>query len=250
MNYIRSLKIKIAKKVINRLMPPPVLARHKEYTMFFSLDDDIAHPSHNLLDLSIKAIQEARTIRLDDVVERFGKNPVYPDPNEWPGDHYRLLAALVKILKPQVVIEIGTGIGTGTLSLKKYMPSDGRITTFDIIKWDDFPSTLFTKEDFYDNKITQIIDDISNPHIYDKYRNLFENASLILVDALKDGIQEKKYIQFFNSTAFVSPPIIIFDDIKYWSMLKVWREIEHPKIDMTSFGHFTGTGIVEWINHK
>jgi len=29
-------------------------------------------------------------------------------------------------------------------------------------------------------------------------------------------------------------------------MLKIWRDIQEPKMDMTSFGNWTGTGFVEW----
>ena len=29
-------------------------------------------------------------------------------------------------------------------------------------------------------------------------------------------------------------------------MLRTWRGIERPKFDATSFGHFTGTGLVDW----
>ena len=28
--------------------------------------------------------------------------------------------------------------------------------------------------------------------------------------------------------------------------LRIWRAIARPKLDVTSFGHWTGTGLVEW----
>ncbi|MGH7312141.1 MAG: hypothetical protein ACREJV_03130 [Candidatus Rokuibacteriota bacterium] len=31
-----------------------------------------------------------------------------------------------------------------------------------------------------------------------------------------------------------------------WNMLAIWREIRMPKLDVTSFGHWSGTGLVEW----
>lgn len=37
------------------------------------------------------------------------------------------------------------------------------------------------------------------------------------------------------------------DDIRVWTMLKTWREISYPKLDLTSFGHWSGTGIIEFI---
>jgi hypothetical protein len=44
--------------------------------------------------------------------------------------------------------------------------------------------------------------------------------------------------------------ILIFDDIRVWNMLEFWREIRMPKLDLTSFGHFSGTGVVQWKNIK
>ena len=39
--------------------------------------------------------------------------------------------------------------------------------------------------------------------------------------------------------------LILLDDIRLWKMLKIWREISMPKLDLTSFGHWSGTGIVQ-----
>lgn len=41
-------------------------------------------------------------------------------------------------------------------------------------------------------------------------------------------------------------PILVFDDIRAWNMLAIWREIRMPKLDLTSFGHWSGTGLVDW----
>jgi hypothetical protein len=29
-------------------------------------------------------------------------------------------------------------------------------------------------------------------------------------------------------------------------MLRFWRELKKPKLDISSFGHWTGTGMVMW----
>lgn len=247
---VQKFKIKIVKRFIRRFMPMPFQARHQEYTVLSSLDDDISHPSDYLIDLSIQAIQEASKIRLDNIVQRFTIFPIHPNPNEWPGDHYRLLAAFVKILKPKVIIEIGTHQGVGTLSLKHFLPQNGELVTFDVIPWDAFEHTLFTKDDFKESHLIQYTDDLSDPENYKKHKTLLERAELIVVDARKDGKMEKIFIDNFNSTSFLHTPVILFDDIKHWQMLKIWRDINHPKIDLTSFGHFTGTGAVEWNNNR
>jgi hypothetical protein len=44
----------------------------------------------------------------------------------------------------------------------------------------------------------------------------------------------------------ITPPIVIFDDIRLMSMVYIRRSIDKPKLDITSFGHWSGTGLVEW----
>jgi hypothetical protein len=29
-------------------------------------------------------------------------------------------------------------------------------------------------------------------------------------------------------------------------MLDIWYNLDKPKLDLTSFGHWSGTGLVEW----
>jgi hypothetical protein len=31
-----------------------------------------------------------------------------------------------------------------------------------------------------------------------------------------------------------------------WNMLDIWYHLDKPKLDMTSFGHWSGTGLVQW----
>jgi hypothetical protein len=38
----------------------------------------------------------------------------------------------------------------------------------------------------------------------------------------------------------------MFDDIRLMNLLSIWRGIQRPKMDITSFGHWSGTGLVDW----
>ncbi|MFA6400834.1 MAG: hypothetical protein WCX31_04295 [Salinivirgaceae bacterium] len=248
--FIQRQKIKLAKKIIDRLMPPPVRAEHWEYSCIFSAKDDNSVVSKNLLDIVFETILLAPKIDLSDLTSRFNFEPINPDPTIWPGEHYKLLAAFVKAKKPKIIIEIGTSIGTSSLSMLKYLAEGSVIYTFDIIPWDKLEKTLFNKTDFETGALVQFTDDLSLKENYIKHIKLFEMADLIFVDAKKDGIMEQVFIDLFNETRFDKNPIVFFDDIKNWQMLKIWRDITHPKLDLTSFGHFTGTGIVEWNNIK
>lgn len=235
-------------KIRSLLFPPPVSARHYKRTMIFSPDDDYSQPSVELIDLSLRAIKRAIDIELKNVSSRMNKPPYWPD--NWPGEHYRLLAAFVSELQPKKVIEIGTSTGLSALSMKRYLPIDSQIVTFDLIKWENFEDTVLTSEDFDNGRLKQVIGDVANPDIMRSHIDLFRDADFIFVDGPKDGVFEPLFLENLRMVDFVSAPYLIFDDIKDWNMLAFWRKISKPKLDLTSFGHWTGTGLVHWIPEK
>lgn len=225
-------------------MPSPVQVRHAFYSMVFSVDDDVSQPSKYLISIALEAIRNAQEISLDDISAKM-KNPPY-FPNIFPGEHYKLLGGLILTLKPKVVVEIGTYTGLSALAMKKFLPPESKIITFDIINWKSFQDSCLQEDDFRDGRVVQYIDDLSNPSIISKYRQLLQEANMIFVDAAKDGVMEQRLLENFKTISFNTKPLIIFDDIRLWNMLKFWRNISLPKLDLTSFGHWAGTGIVEW----
>jgi predicted O-methyltransferase YrrM len=237
----------IKRKFFKLLNPSPAKVRHAEYSMLYSADDEMSKPNDRLFDFAIESAKAARHINLDDIAGRsFPEN--YLDVN--PGEHYKLLAGMVQVMKPSLVIEVGTAKGLSSLAMKKFLPPNGKIVTFDIIEWDKYPGGNFLKkEDFADGSLIQYIDDLSQPNGFAKHVELLKKADLIFVDAAKDGSQEQRFIDNFKTIKFDHPPIVVFDDIRLWNMLKIWRELSLPKFDITSFGHWSGTGIVDWKNN-
>lgn len=231
------------KPSLKDLLPPPVKAEHGEYSMILSARDQPALLSPSLLALSLKAIEHAAAVDLGEMAQRNQQARDYG--NLWPGEHYRLLAGLVLALKPSVVIEIGTSTGFSSLCLKKYLPDQGRVITFDIMPWHQYRDTLLTDEDFADHRLIQYVADLSSTIEMKKYQSLIEQAELIFIDATHDGFLEKTLLSHLEKIRFQHKVFLLFDDIRVWSMLKMWREIAYPKIDLTSFGHWSGTGLVE-----
>lgn len=221
----------------NRKRISPIRAHNVECSMIFSADDDISGPSEYLISISIQAIQEARKIKFD------GSALL----NIWPGEHYRLLAGFVAALNPKLVVEIGTERGMSALCMKKYLPPNSKLITFDIRRWKSYQDTCLKDGDFLDGRLVQHVDDLSNPAAALKYKDELKEAGLILVDAAKDGVMERKFLDNFKLIPFTKKPLIIFDDIRFWNMLKIWRDIALPKLDLTSFGHWSGTGICEFL---
>ena len=239
---------RIERALLQKLLPQPAGVRHGEYSMLFSADDAVGQPSDRLIKIALQAVAEARTITLDAICARMPEPPWYP--NIWPGELYRLLAGLVRVLQPARIIEVGTGLGTSTLTMAQASPPGTRIVTFDILGWRQSPNSLLRENDFAGGRLVQYTDDVSWPEEFAKHRQAFQDADFLFLDAAKDGFMEDRLLRLLQSVTFRTTPIVMFDDIRVWNMLKVWREIPFPKLDLTSFGHWTGTGLVEWPAEK
>ena len=243
----RLAKFEFAPRLRNRLLRrllPPIAARHAEYSMILSVDDDPSQPSPRLFDVSQRAIARAREIHLTDLASR--NRVATRTIDVWPGDHHRLLAALVENERPQVVIEIGTFEGVSAMAMAKFLPVGGRLVTFDIAPWKSFPDTCFLESDFAGGRIEQRVDDLGDRNAFARHASLIEQADLLFIDAAKDGSLEQRIIAHLETVKFRRPPLVVFDDVRVWNMLQIWRDVRHPKLDLTSFGHFSGTGLVDW----
>jgi len=225
-------------------MPMPFIARHGELSMIFSADDEPAQPTSDLIGLALRAVGRAQTTPMRNVSARMKQPPFYPDV--WPGEHYRFLAALICELQPKNVVEIGTSTGLSSLAMRQTLPTTSTIHTFDIIPWNDFSETCLCPTDFEEGTFCQIVEDVGDPQVMKKHQGLFQAADFIFVDGPKDGRFEQKVVDHFLTMGLPKKPIVMFDDIRLWNMLAVWRSIPKPKLDVTSFGHWSGTGLVHW----
>jgi predicted O-methyltransferase YrrM len=229
-------------------------SRHKELSIVHSKDDHPqSNPTEELVTLALSAITLAKDVTLTDVIDRIDKPPYYPAI--WPGEHYKLLAGLVKVLKPKVIVEIGTGQGYGTLSLRSTLPESSKVYTFDTIPYQNITGTVLREEDMLDGSITCITADLSLQFEFQKYSDILSRSTFIFIDGPKDGVTEgvlyqairvlkqKKNIRETLGES-TQKTLLIFDDIRLLNMIHFWKLIEKPKLDLTSFGHWSGTGIV------
>jgi predicted O-methyltransferase YrrM len=205
-------------------------------------------PSDRLIDLALRAVDSARSTDLRWLAERAG----YERPNVWPGEHYRLLSGLVATLRPTTVVEIGTATGLSALAMKAALPKSGKLVTFDVVPWRKFPAVpgvgavALSDEDFADGRLEQRIDDLSIPEGWRRQSHILREADFVFIDAKHDGEQERAFLQAFDEIGFTRGPIVAFDDIRLWKLLAVWRDIARPKLDLTSFGHWSGTGLADY----
>ncbi len=178
-----------------------------------------------------------------------GKNNL-PDSkflNVFPGEHYRLLNSIVETFDAKKIVEIGTFTGMGTLSLKEGF-KDVVITTYDIIKWDQLNFTSHFESKDFDESLNQVIGDLSDDKFFESNLEILNDADLIFMDAPKDNIFEYKMAKQFKKLKNKNKKILIIDDILFINMIDFWRNIKSPKLDASSFGHWSGTGIVDISN--
>ena len=216
--------------------------------MTFTRDDEPGKPSATLIDLAIRLVRRAPELNLDQVFARAaGQGEEFHGREMWPGEHYRLLAAVVDVLKPSHVVEIGTAEGLSSLALKAFLGPDGRLTTFDLVPWEAYPHTCLTGADLADGRLVQIVADLGDAAVFARHADRLRTAEIVFIDAAKDGRLEQVLLDHFATLRFEKPPLFILDDIRVWNMLAICRRIERPKLDLTSFGHWSGTGLIEWI---
>lgn len=236
MHGVERLRWSLARRVI----PPPFVSRHQEYTIASSADDDVSRPDAFLLDLARRVLERAPTTSLADMPTRTSAQRAFLDV--WPGEHYRTLEAIVHALAPRVVVEVGTHEGLSATCMARALPPGGRIVTFDLVPSSTYPGDLLTGA--ADARIEQRIADMSDPAVVREHADLLRSADLLFVDAAKDGRMEPALWRALGEVGLKPSCVSVWDDIRMWPMLAFWRGIRAPKLDLTSFGHWAGTGIV------
>lgn len=219
--------------------------RHSIQSECWSTDDDPAAQAFADWDFLLKSVSFAAQCHITTC-------PKNQFVNAFPGDHYRLLAGLISSLDrssgPLTLIDIGTHLGTSARMMLDYSQPEDHVVTFDIASWETNKDTVLTEEDFC-SRLVQYVEDLQEPLIWDKHTELLRNADFIMCDGPKDGKFERHIYNLLSGLDFpVKPRWLFLDDIRFPSEMPLWRSIESPKIDLTSFGHFSGTGLVNISN--
>jgi hypothetical protein len=221
-----------------RRSAPGVQARHAEWSLITSADDLIPRPTPELLEIAVAAIGDALRTPLTDLPGRCtGLDLTYA--RTWPGEHYRLLPAMARAAPAGRVVEVGTFTGMGTVAL---LESGAQVTTYDLIPWNEFPHTVLTEADFVSAE--QRLGDLSDPGFFYAQTELLSEAGLIFVDGPKDGRFESAFSGLLREAFEGSGKLLVYDDIRVMTMIQFWRDLPLPKLDVTSFGHWAGTGLV------
>lgn len=227
---------------LRRLRKSLVWARHSEWSIVSSVDDLEPKPTAELIRFALEAAASAMTVDLSDVAARC-RSPIEASwITLWPGEHYRLLAALVRCFGTANAIEVGTYKGASALSLLAGMP-DGHLITYDVVPWDSFRDTLLSEKDF-GSRLEQRLGNLADTSFFAEQKETLLSADVYFIDGPKDGVFENLFLPRLLSMTRDRRRLVILDDIRIMNMVGLWRELDAVKLDLTSFGHWTGTGMI------
>ena len=147
-----------------------------------------------------------------------------------PGqEHYKLLASLSANLTNAVILDIGSLKGCSALALS--YNKTNKIKSFNLVNQLDL------------NRVPDNIEFIVDNILDQKYKSLVLSAKLILVDTFHDGTFERQFHDFLLEINWKG--MLILDDIKLNNeMVYYWGSIKELKVDVSKYGHWSGTGIV------
>ena len=150
-------------------------------------------------------------------------------------EHYRVLRYISSLFDNITICDLGTKHGLSAIALAT---KSNHVYSYDIV-----------------DKLNQNIKDISsklNIDFFikdcleteeDKQRVL--SSKIIMLDTDHDGIFENKFYEFLVKNNYKG--LLILDDINLNTpMIDFWNNITQLKYDITSYGHHSGTGIVQF----
>lgn len=156
--------------------------------------------------------------------------------DEGPGrEHYRLLGFLSLVLPPGgTVVDVGTNLGHSALALA--LDPSKRVVSYDLV--DRLPRGQGPTARDRRNIELRLGDCVP-----DLLGGLAREACLVMIDIDHRGDDEARLMQALRDAGYRG--LVLLDDIHLNpGMEAFWHGIPEPKLDATSVGHSTGTGLV------
>jgi hypothetical protein len=147
-----------------------------------------------------------------------------------PGkEHYKLLMYISTLFNNTTLLDIGSYKGCSALALS-YNPSN-IVHSFDVGTYLQI-TEVPTNVQFYIGYATD-----------PTYTDLILNSPFIMLDTAHDGIFERLFHNHLLRLNWNG--ILCLDDIHLNQEMKLyWESITEPKVDISEYGHWSGTGLV------
>ena len=145
-------------------------------------------------------------------------------------EHYRLIAYLASLLENKRFVDIGTFHGFSALALS--FDKDATVTTYDII--DCIADPAVKSKENITFKLMDCVNDM----------DLITQSDFIVLDIdPHDGKEEVRILEALEKKGYKG--MVLLDDIHLNAQMDAfWNSITHKKVDLTKYGHWSGTGLV------
>lgn len=216
----------------------PLGGCHSEWSVIADQLSPEQQASSDLVAIALDAVARTATSSVDFLANRVSDRSV----TTWPGEHYRLLPSLCDAIGAERVVEIGTAEGRSSLAVLQ-SESVRKMVTYDIVSWREYPTgTDLLPSDFEDGRLEQRLVDLLGH--FDLAAATLRSADLIFIDGPKDGVFEQEFLRRLLDLRPDHRQLLVLDDTRLMTMVALWREMPAPKLDLTSFGHWSGTGLL------
>lgn len=154
---------------------------------------------------------------------------------------YRLLYYFANLFNDSIIIDLGTSNGGSAIALSHNKTN--QIFSFDIV--DRCQTSFLQNENNFENMPSFSNVDFIVTEDFRKYLGIILKSPLIYLDIAHDGIWEN--ILFELLIKYNYKGIMILDDIhEFPELKKFWNNISIKKIDLTKYGHWSGTGLIDF----
>jgi hypothetical protein len=170
--------------------------------------------------------QDLKNLNLNKLNLRTPNKNMIHDIYQQPGtEHYRLLCWISSLFEDTTLYEIGTWIGAGTICLA-YNKSN-KVVSYDIVYNVDL------------ERLDNIEFRIGN---YENDEKLLKSP-FIFVDVEHNGLLERQIYKYLADNNYKG--ITVWDDINLNPQMKsFWKDVTHEKLDISKYGHYSGTGVI------
>jgi predicted O-methyltransferase YrrM len=216
-----------------------------EWTVIHDPDRDASRPSDELIQLLCVSASRAVDVDLSSIAARARRDAERTQIVAWPGHHYRLLAGLADELGATSVVEIGTYTGASALTFAA-RPHVRSVVTYDIVPWRQIEDVMLDDADLvsHGGVIEQRLADLQDPATFERESSVLGAADLIFLDGPKDAVFERRFLELLLALPRTRRQCLVIDDVKVNTMVDIWQQFPLPKIDASSVGHWSGTGLV------
>ena len=151
---------------------------------------------------------------------------------------YRLYSYLSTFVNDTIILDIGTSYGRSAIALSHN--ESNKVLSYDICNHIQNDNHKIYSKKNVEFKIKDVLDDLTP--------KLVSKCKIVMIDIDHYESIERQIIDKLNDCGFSG--IILLDDIHHpqsdmnEAMQKLWKNIHLPKFDVTSYGHWSGTGLI------